>query len=170
MNGERSLLVNNEIEHDQFIQEAIETKDIVISDQTEVLANGQHGIGIANPILDNKQNLTYILVVYFNSDYIINLMHTTFPNNHFHITNSKNETVLEVHPIEENRDPERYYSLSIDRIPWTLHVYIPRINHTELQGKLIPIALLILFSFHFLYFLLKYFIQLKKIQEREKTK
>ena len=83
MNGERSLLVNNEIEHDQFIQEAIQTKDIVISDQTEVLANGQHGIGIANPILDNKQNLTYILVVYFNSDYIINLMHTTFPNNHF---------------------------------------------------------------------------------------
>ena len=85
-------------------------------------------------------------------------MHTTFPNNHFLITNSKNETVLEVHPIEENRDPERYYSLSIDRIPWTLHVYIPRINHIELQGKLIPFALLILFSFHFLYFLLKYFI------------
>ena len=168
MNGERSLLVNNEIEHDQFIQEAIQTKDIVISDQTEVLANGQHGIGIANPILDNKQNLTYILVVYFNSDYIINLMHTTFPNNHFLITNSKNETVLEVHPIEENRDPERYYSLSIDRIPWTLHVYIPRINHIELQGKLIPIALLILFSFHFLYFLLKYFIQLRTSKKEKK--
>ena len=83
INGEQSLLVNKEIEHDQFIQEAIETKDIVISDQTEVLANGQHGIGIANPILDNKQNVTYILVAYFNSDYIINLMHTTFPNNHF---------------------------------------------------------------------------------------
>ena len=168
MNGERSLLLDKKIEHHTFIQEAIQTKDIVISDQTETLANGQHGIGIANPILDNNKNLTYILVVYFNSDYIINLMHTTFPNNHFLVTNSKNEIILESHAMGDHRDPEKYYSLSIDRIPWAIHVSIPLINHIKLQGKLIPFALLILFSFHFLYFLLKYFIQLRKSKKEKK--
>lgn len=168
MNGERSLLLNKEIEHDRFIQEAIGTKDIVISDQKETFTNGQHGIGIANPILDNNQELSHILVVYLNSDYIINLMHTTFPNNHFLVTNSKSEIILEAQPLGDHYDLERYYSLSIDRIPWAIHVTIPKINHTELQGKLIPFILLILFSSHFLFFLLKYFIGLSKSKKEKK--
>ena len=167
INGDRSLLLETNLSKESFIQEVFRTKDIIISDKSAILVNGQKVIGIARPVLDANQNLNYIIVAYFKADYIKNLIRTTFPTEHYRITNSKNETIMEINAAL-NSDTKNIYTISIDRIPWEIHVSIPKSYHTKLQTMIIQFCILMVILFHSFFFVVNYFIQQKKAEKEKK--
>src|SRR3954447_21047865 len=51
-----STINGTDLSKQKYIQEVIHTKDTIISNQVETLINGHPVIGIAKPVLDEKQN------------------------------------------------------------------------------------------------------------------
>ena len=168
MNSDISLLFHSNLGNQSYIQEVLRTKDIIISDHSEVFTNSQNVVGIAQAVQDNNQQTLYVIVAYLKLDYIKNVLITTFPNDHFLITNSKSETVIEVNPPGNKKEIVEYYSLPIDRIPWEVHVSIPPINHEGLLKRIIRFGIVLATLLQLIYFLANHFVQRRKVQKEKK--
>lgn len=168
INGDKSLLVHSNLGNQSYIQEVLRTKDVIISDQPEIFAKGQNVVGIAQPVLDHQQHILFVVVAYLKTDYIKSILQTMFPNKHYHITNSKNEIVIEGNPSETDQENQLFYTLSIDRIPWEIQVAIHPINHQKLLKIILSFVVILAIFFHSIYFLANYFIQQRRTKKEKK--
>ena len=150
-----------------YIQEVIRTKDTIISNQIETLINGHHVIGIAKPVLDEKQNFLFIIITYLKVDYIQNILKMMTPEDHLIITNANDKTIMQVNHSGKMKEQKYYYSLPIDRIPWEIHVLIPEANQPQLRWERIKFGILTLFLCHIVYLLTNYYL-LRRQSAREK--
>jgi two-component system, sporulation sensor kinase D len=151
----------------QYIQEVILMKDTIISNQVETLINGHHVIGIAKPVLDEDQNLLFIIITYLNVDYIQNILKMVTPEEQLIITNAHNEPILKINHSGKMSEKKHYYDLPIDRIPWKIYVLIPEANQYQIRLVQIKVGIVTLLLCHIVYLLTNYYL-LRRKSAREK--
>jgi two-component system, sporulation sensor kinase D len=162
IHGKKSLLKDQHLLNQLYIQEVIHTKDIIISDHPETLTNGHKVIGIAKPLLDSSNNITYIIVTYINSDYIKSIIQLMFPTEHVVYTNSKYEEILDIRPTQGYFTDHSFYTLPINRIPWKVHVEIPEPDHIQLFKHIALFSIIIIVIFHLVFFSIHSYIKQKR--------
>jgi two-component system, sporulation sensor kinase D len=162
-----STINGTQLSKQKYIQEVIHTKDTIISNQVETLINGHPVIGIAKPVLDEKQNFLFIIITYLKVDYIQNILKMMTPEDRLIITNANDKTIMQVNHSGKMKEQKHYYSLPIDRIPWEVHVMIPEANQHQLRWERMKLGILTLFLCHIVYLLTNYYL-LRRQSAREK--
>ncbi|WP_071395519.1 PAS domain-containing sensor histidine kinase [Bacillus tuaregi] len=166
--GNTLLLSEQNLAAQPYIQEVIASKDTIISDQNEILTNGQNVVGIAKPVLSDNQKLLFIIVAYLKVGYIQNVTEMLTPEDQFFITNSDNKKIMRVIGNESISMTDKYYSLPIERIPWEIHVVIQEANKQLLRWKMINFALMILVICHIVYLLTYYLLKRRQVIKQKK--
>jgi len=151
-----------------FIQEVIQTKDFIISDQVEILKNNQSIIELATPVLDENRELKAILIADLRIDYMRNLMKVLTPETKLVIVNGGKNAILEMNVTNNDiRDNTHWVTTQMDRIPWSIQVKIAKRNYKEIGKALGEALLIILVITHILYLLIEYFL-LKRFTLKER--
>lgn len=166
--GNTLLLKEEKLSTQSYIQEVINTKDTIISDQSEKLTNGQEVVGIAKPVLDENQELMFIIVAFLKLGYIQNVTEMLTPEDQFFITNSAGKTILHVNG-NKNKKEDIYFILPIERIPWEIHVKLQAADKQQLHWKIINFSLIILILCHIVYLLTYYFLQKRHALQQKKA-
>ncbi|MDQ0270690.1 ATP-binding protein [Cytobacillus purgationiresistens] len=155
--------INQALDH--YLQEVIRTKDTVISDTVETLPNGQKIVGIANPILDDNNELTMIIVAQLRVDYMQNIMQMLTPHAQLAITNTAGQSIVALNGYQPQSDQS--IILPIDRLPWNIEVKVKEVDRFNVLKKVLLISLQIIIITHILFFLIKY-LMLKRQTALEK--
>lgn len=158
--------ISIKLNHASYIKEAIKTKDIVISDEQEILNNGQKVIGLAKPVIKDNGQLDFILVVYLRIDYLLNIMKIITPSENIAIVNANGEIVLSMNSYISSKDDS--ISLPIDRLPWHIKVGIQDINKKNIIENSLIFIIFCLVSAHLLYLLLQFYLFKKRSQLEKK--
>jgi len=143
-----------------YIKEAIKTKDMVISNQQEILNNGQKVIGLAKPVIKDNGQLDFILVAYLRTDYLLNIMKIITPNDDIAIINANGEILLSMNDYISSQTNS--ISVPIDRLPWHIKVGIQDINKKQLIEKSLLFIIFCLVCAHLLYLLLQLYLFKKR--------
>ncbi|MFT8323319.1 MAG: ATP-binding protein, partial [Bacillus sp. (in: firmicutes)] len=150
----------------EYIKEVIETKDTVISNEQQLLSNGQKVIGLAKPIIKKNNELDAILVIYIRIDYLLNIMNILTPNENIAILNANNDSIININSyIATNKNT---ISMPIDHLPWRIQVEIKDINKAAIIKKSAPIILFFLICSHLVYLLLQFYMLRKKTKLEKK--
>lgn len=158
MSGSNQFLPYKTLYMEKYIQDVIQTKDIIISSNQEVLKDGQKVIGIANPVLDNQKNLQFITVALLRVDYVQNIMNVLTPDTEILIMNANNDPVLSLN-MEENANitsDEQWISKPVSRLPWVINVKIGNRDPSDIITKSILIIFSIFILTQILFLLIKY--------------
>lgn len=163
-----STLIDRDQSKKDYIQEVIQSKDIIISNEEEELINGQTVIGIAKPVLNNKNKLQYILVALLRVDYVQNVMKVLTPESKLFVTNQNDKVVMSFNVKEGNQQNNKdWLTVPIDRLPWEINIKIPAINKNVFLSDLFVAIFIIAIFFNILFLLIKYYL-LRRQAEIEK--
>ncbi len=152
-----------------FIQEVIQSKDTIISDQEEILKNNQRIIGLATPVLDKNQELKAILVADLRIDYMRNIMKVLTPETKLYIENGEKHAILEMNvKYDEMVDDSLWVTASLDRLPWSIKVKIADRNIKQIGKELVQVLFIILIFTHILYVLIEYLLLRRHTHQEKK--
>lgn len=166
--GSNDTYDNLSLGNDEYLKEVIETKDTVISDQTEILSNGQNVVGMGKPILNEQRMIENILLVYLRVDHLQNIMRILSPNQPISIVNSENEYVMDINEPVSSENENIY--LPIERLPWKIVVEVGKTDALQILQKSIIFIVCIFICWHVLYFVLLFNILRKKsLQEKKQN-
>jgi len=151
-----------------YIKELIQTRDTVISNHPEYISNHQEIIGLASPVLDNKGELSAILVAYLRIDYLKNLMKLVTPDAKLYIANADQDPILKINIDKDSKLTGTDWLVKpINRLPWSIHVQLPAPDYSTIIKTLIKNLLFLLIISHVFYLLIKYLL-LKRQTEKER--
>ncbi|KAB2337308.1 two-component sensor histidine kinase [Cytobacillus depressus] len=166
--GSNLLLKDANLSNQDYVNDIMRTKDIIISDNYEILKNGQKVIGIGKPVLNENGELQYIIVAHLRMDYMQNIMRLLTPDTKLSVINSVDTPIMD---INMNKSPEfsnkNFMTLPIDRLPWSIKVEIPPKDYRAIFQSVSKALLLYIFIFHILFLFIKY-VMLKRQTAREK--
>ncbi|MCD4840141.1 ATP-binding protein [Neobacillus sedimentimangrovi] len=154
-----------------FIKEVIKAKDIIISDHKEVLRNNQLVIGLATPVLDEKNELKGILVADLRIDYMKNVMKVLTPDTKLYVVNGGDKPILEMN-VDRNEiyKQKDWVTLPMNQLPWNIKVKIADRDLSELGLAISQIIFIILIITHVLYLLIEYImLRIKTKKERKEN-
>lgn len=158
--------ISIKMNHASYIKEVIKTKDMVISNQQEILNNGQKVIGLAKPVIKDNGQLDFILVAYLRIDYLLNIMKIITPKDNIAIMNANDEIVLSMNSYISSKDD--VISLPIDRLPWQIKVSVQDIDTKKIMQKTLIFSIFCLVCAHLLYLLLQFYLFKKRSQLEKK--
>ncbi|WNS76967.1 ATP-binding protein [Bacillus sp. DTU_2020_1000418_1_SI_GHA_SEK_038] len=166
--GSNSLLSNMNLSDHDYVQEIIETKDIIISNHYEVLKNGKKVIGIGKPVMNENGKIDFIIIAHLRVDYLQNIMRLLTPDTRLSVINSNGAVIMGINTDNSiNFTAKNSVLLPIDRLPWSIQVKIPQREKGNIL-KTVSIDLLrFIFIFHILFLFIKY-MMLKREAAREK--
>ncbi|WP_066289764.1 ATP-binding protein [Bacillus sp. FJAT-29937] len=166
--GSNSLLANMNLSDHDYVQEILETKDIIISNQYEVLKNGKKVIGLGRPVLNEEGKIDYIIIAHLRVDYLQNIMRLLTPDTTLSVINSSGAIIMDINTDSSTKfTAKNSITLPIDRLPWGIQVEIPEREKVNII-KTVSIDLLkFIFIFHILFLFIKY-LMLKRQTAREK--
>ncbi|MGG3466464.1 ATP-binding protein [Neobacillus pocheonensis] len=140
-----------------FIQEVINTKDIIISEHEEILKNNQRIIGLATPVLDENHKLKAILVADLRIDYMRNLMKVLTPDTKLYVVNGADNTLLEMNVNRNDlMDSSEWVTYPMDRLPWSIKVKMSERNKNVIIKEMAEYLFILLIITHILFLLIKY--------------
>lgn len=152
-----SILETTYFSNKPYIRNVVATKDTIIADEQEILANGQKIIGIAVPVVDKQKQLKYVLVAHLRVDYIQNVMKVLTPEAELILLNSKNKPIMSLNVEEsDKRTKEDWTNHSIERLPWSFDIKMPKANTYAIVSNSIAFAAFLLILLHIAYLLMKY--------------
>ncbi|XJZ28305.1 ATP-binding protein [Bacillota bacterium Lsc_1132] len=151
----------------EYIQEALLTKDTVISNHLETLDNGQKIIGLAVPVMDENHKLNAILVAHLKMDYIANLMKVLTPDSELIVTNGNNNVIINVNSSKQSLSAGEWVKVPINHLPWNINVKISGQDRKVIRNEFAEAILPVIILSHILFLLVKYFL-LKKLAREEK--
>ncbi|MBP2239923.1 two-component system, sporulation sensor kinase D [Cytobacillus eiseniae] len=158
LTGSNEFLKNTNLSNNDYIMEISQTRDLIISNQQETLINGQEVIGIGEPVIDNSGQLIAILIAHLRVDYIQNIMRMLTPDTDISIINSSGTIILDINKgASTERSPNQSISLPIERLPWSIKVEISKRDMNEIIQHSILTIFQIIFIFHILFLVFKYF-------------
>lgn len=153
----------------EYVQEAIQTKDIIISNKNFTAISGQSVIGLAVPVLNENSELISLLIAHLRADYVENMMNVLTPDSKIVVVNSNDEVVMDFNTNGETEmNNGEWASIPINRLPWNVNVQVPSrdLNQTVTVVMFIIFAFLILTHIAFLF--IKYTILKRKAQIEKK--
>lgn len=143
----------------ELVNEVTKTKDVIISNDSFSLENGQTVIGLAYPILAENNELMAVSLALLRIDYVENLMKVLTPDSKILLL-SANENILmtfnmkETEKIEDLTNEEKWVTYPIERLPWKLKVKVDEKEKTVIDSLMIIGIHLILT--HILFLLINY--------------
>lgn len=141
----------------KFIQDLINTRDIIISDHEEILRNNQRIIGLATPVLDDNHNLKGILVADLRIDYMRNLMKVLTPDTKLYVVNGSDNPLVEMNVNRNDlMDASDWVTSPMDRLPWSIKVKMAERNKNVIIKELAEYLFILLIITHILFLLIKY--------------
>ncbi|MEH7344048.1 ATP-binding protein [Bacillus sp. JJ1532] len=167
--GSNSLLANMNLSDHDYVQEILETKDIIISNHYEVLKNGKKVIGIGKPVLNEEGKIDFIIIAHLRVDYLQNIMRLLTPDTRLSVISSTGAVIMDINTATTATEftEKNSITLSIDRLPWSIQVEIPQREKGNII-KTVSIDLLqFIFIFHILFLFIKY-LMLKRQAASEK--
>ncbi|PLR76050.1 two-component sensor histidine kinase [Bacillus sp. V3-13] len=167
--GSHSLLDDANYSSMEYIQTAIKTKDTVISNHQETLHNDQTVIGLATPVLNERNELSSILVAHLRVDYIENVMKVLTPDTNLLIVNGQSRIIMNLNGSDsKGSPPKEWLTIPIERLPWSIKAEIPGFDWKNAGMELAALIAGTLVFFHILFILVKYYL-LKKQSAKEKA-
>ncbi|MGJ7910482.1 ATP-binding protein [Neobacillus sp. LXY-1] len=155
----------------KFIQEVIQTKDTVISNQVEILQNNQRIIGLATPVLDENHQLQAIIVADLRMDYMKNLMRVLTPDTKLMVINDESTPIIQLNTnnIETNQT-ENWVTQPMDHLPWCIKVKIADISPRKVSAKFLQLFIMIFIVAHLLYLCIQYILlKIQTLKERKQN-
>ena len=151
-----------------YIQEVIKTKDTIISSHQETLNNSQKIIGLATPVLNEKNHLNSILVAQLRIDYMKNLMNVITPGTKLSVINGEGKPILEMNVTNKDRNKgTMWITTPMDQLPWNIKVKAENRNFKKI-GITFGKALFVILVVVHIVFLLTQYILLRRNTMREK--
>lgn len=153
----------------KYIQEVIKTKDIIISNNEEILNNGQKVIGIAQPLIDKKNQLEFILIAQIRVDYVINVMKVLTPESELIVTNQNDKVIMNFNVDNgEYFNDSHWLTIPIDRLPWNIKIRIMDKNDQKFIIDSISSILVITILFHIFFLIIKYYLFRRQTAKEKK--
>lgn len=167
--GSNNLLDDNLYKH-SYIQEVIRTKDIIISAQVNTLKNNQKVIGLASPVLDEQDQLTFITLALLRVDHVQNIMKILTPETPIVILNQEDQVIIDFDSEHLYKQGGHWVSTPMNQLPWTIKVQVDeeaaRTNISHLVGTITLFFILT----HILFLLVKYILlKRQSIKERKQN-
>ncbi|PLR83993.1 ATP-binding protein [Bacillus sp. V33-4] len=167
--GSQSLLDHVDYSSMEYIRTAINTKDTVISDHQETLENGQTVIGLAAPVINERNELSSILVAHLRVDYIENVMRVLTPDTNLLIVNGQSHIIMNFNGSEKTSSTaNEWLTMPIERLPWSIKAEIPDFDWKNTGKEMVALIAGTLVFFHILFLLIKCYL-LKKQTAKEKA-
>ncbi|WP_077211315.1 PAS domain-containing sensor histidine kinase [Bacillus dakarensis] len=156
--GSNQELGKNDLKKEDYIQEVIQTKDVIISDHTFFMNNGQNVIGLAAPIVDEKKDLSAMIVFLLRVDYVENIMKVLTPDSELLVMNSQQEVLMNFNTPKEHaeNDHRQWISTPIDRLPWSIRVKIADADVKDIVYSSLLITGIIFFLSNIAFLFVKY--------------
>jgi two-component system, sporulation sensor kinase D len=169
ISGSNEFLTDENLLKHEYINNAILTKDTIISDHPENLGNGQKVIGIAKPVLAPEGELLSILVAYLRIDYIQNIMKVLTPDTKLYIVNSNDKPIMNINVTDASSlETQEWVVVPLEFLPWNIKAEIPEFRLSEIMPDTLEFLIRILVLCHILFLLIQY-ILLKRQAAREKA-
>lgn len=166
--GSNTLIQKDYFTKEEYINEITKTKDIIISNHQEKLVTGQRVIGIGKPVLDERGNITAIVVAHIRIDYLQNIMRLLTPDTKLCVINPYGAVVMDINMNGSHKfDKNRSLTMPINRVPWNIKVEIPKRDIFDIVKKAIPLIVPLIFVCHILFLIIKY-LMLKQHAKQEK--
>lgn len=167
--GSNTLIENDYFTKEEYIREIKRTKDIIISNHQEQLVSGQRVIGIGKPVLDVHGHITAIVVAHIRIDYLQNIMRLLTPDTKLSVINPYGAAVMDINMNGSAKfDKNHSLTMPINRIPWSIKVEIPKRDNFEIIRKALPLIVPLIFIFHILFLVIKYFMLKRHAQQEKK--
>ncbi|MGG0720377.1 ATP-binding protein [Robertmurraya massiliosenegalensis] len=153
----------NDIEED-LVNEVMKTKDVIISNKSFTLENGQIVIALAHPILGDDNELMAVSLALLRIDYVKNLMKILTPDSKIVVLTADENILMSFNTKEDEQmaslsDEKQWVTYPIERLPWKLKVKINGTKNTIFDSMMVIGTFLILT--HILFLLLN-FLMLKR--------
>jgi two-component system, sporulation sensor kinase D len=164
--GSNDLLDDN-LYQNNYIQDVIRTKDIIISSEVNTLKNNQKVIGLASPVLDENDQLKFITLALLRVDHLQNIMNILTPETPIVILNQEKNVIIDFDSEHLFKQRGHWVTQPMNQLPWMINVKVDeeaaRINIPQLVGTISLVFILT----HILFLLVKY-ILLKRQSKRER--
>lgn len=156
--GSNAFLANRNLSNEDYVNEIIHTKDIIISNKYEILNNGQKIIGMGKPILNEKGDLLFIIIAHLRVDYMQSIMRMLTPDTKLSVINSVNTVIMDINMNSGSTEfsDKNSVSIPIDRLPWSIKVEIPQRDNRDIVKSILFVLLRFIFIFHILFLFIKY--------------
>ncbi|HZG73421.1 MAG TPA: ATP-binding protein [Chondromyces sp.] len=155
MTGTNDLLKQYNLRDKAYIRDVLLTKQFVVSERQETLANGQSVIAIATPVM-HEEKVEAILVAHIQIDYIRNIIELLTPGEVISFENTKEMTVLTVNTGNEEFTEEHLVKYPLEELPWNIVLQAnPSYSKKVIEHTLI-MSIGVLVLLHVLFLLLKY--------------
>jgi two-component system, sporulation sensor kinase D len=168
LTGSNQFLANSNLSEKKYLKEVLLTKDIVISNTSETLTNGQTVVGIAKPVLNGAGDVIAIIVAHMRVDYVQNIMRLLTPDARLSILNSKRQTIMDINMNGNSSfSSQNSITIPIDRLPWSVKVEFPPRDMLKIIKDAFRAILILSILLHIVFLFIKY-LRLKKQTEKEK--
>jgi two-component system, sporulation sensor kinase D len=168
--GSNSLFDNKSMLEKDYILEAMDAKDIVISSRQETLENGQKVIGLAAPVLKENREIAGIAIAQIRVDHIENILTMLTPDARLVVYNQEDAPIMSFNMAESDSFGKmQTVMIPIERLPWTIKTAVPDRDNAAIFKEAAGFIARLLIIFHIIFFLIKY-IMLKRQAAEEKKK
>ncbi|MCM3090306.1 MULTISPECIES: PAS domain-containing sensor histidine kinase [unclassified Cytobacillus] len=168
LTGSNQFLANSNLSDKKYLKEVLLTKDIVISNTSETLSNGQTVVGIAKPVVNDNGDVIAIIVAHMRVDYVQNIMRLLTPDARLCILNSKRQTIMDINMNGDSSfSSQNSITIPIDRLPWSVKVEFPPRDMLKIIKDAFRAILGLAILLHIVFLFIKY-LRLKKQTEKEK--
>ncbi|MCM3568710.1 PAS domain-containing sensor histidine kinase [Neobacillus mesonae] len=160
----------NDFPEKSFIKEAIQTKDIIISNHVEVLGNNQRVISLASPVLNKKQELLAVFMADLRIDYMKNIMRVLTPDTKIFIVDG-DKTLLQMNVNKQEAENEsQWITYPMNQLPWSLKVKIADRDVKEIAKNVGQSLFIIIIVTHVLFLLIEYILlRIHTLKERKEN-
>ncbi|MDP4086112.1 MAG: ATP-binding protein [Bacillota bacterium] len=166
--GSDDLYHHSNLSQIDYIHEAIDTKDSVISNHQESLRN-QKIIGLATPVFDQKHSLIGFLIAHLRFDYMLNLMEELTPEAKICVMNSHNHIIMKMNIRDsEISNRKQWVTKPINRLPWSIMVKYPNRNMWAFEKDFGIHLLFLIILTHVFFLLIKYLLLKKQAQDERR--
>lgn len=156
--GSNKELGKNALKNESYIKEISQTKDIIISDHTFLMDNGQKVIGLGAPIVDEKKDLSAMIVFLLRVDYVENIMKVLTPDSELLVMNSRQEVLMNFNAPRQLTETEyrHWIATPIDRLPWSIRAKVPEADVKDIIPSTLLITSVLFFLTNIAFLLIKY--------------
>jgi two-component system, sporulation sensor kinase D len=154
-----------------YIREVLKTNDTIISNHVETLKNDQKVLGLATPVMNEKNERVGLLVAQLRIDYMKNLMKVLTPDSKLYVVNGTGIPFLKVNVNKkELKDMNSWISIPMDRLPWNIMVKMADRNMNEIAKAFGKVFILIFINANILFLIIVYLLLRKNaIKERKEN-
>lgn len=168
ISGSNAMLNDTYFSNEVYIDEIINTKDIIISNHQEKLVSGQRVIAIGRPVLNKEGKLTSLIIAHLRVDYLQNIMRMLTPDAKLFVMNPFGDVIMDINMNGSAQFAKnRSITMPINRLPWSIKVEVPNRDMNEIIKQAIPFIIPLIFICHILFLVIKY-IMLKRHALKEK--